>query len=53
MKNVLLGKTGLRVSEISLGTMTFGEEWGWGASKEESKAIFDACNVGWVGMSEI
>jgi aryl-alcohol dehydrogenase-like predicted oxidoreductase len=41
MKNVLLGKTGLRVSEISLGTMTFGEEWGWGASKEESKRIFD------------
>jgi aryl-alcohol dehydrogenase-like predicted oxidoreductase len=22
--------------------MTFGEEWGWGASKEESKKIFDA-----------
>lgn len=42
MKQVLLGKTGLRVSEISLGTMTFGEEWGWGASKDESKAIFDA-----------
>jgi len=21
--------------------MTFGEEWGWGASKEESKAMFD------------
>lgn len=41
MKHVLLGKTGLRVSEISLGTMTFGEEWGWGASKEESKRIFD------------
>jgi len=38
----LLGKTGLRVSEICLGTMTFGEEWGWGASKEESRKIFDA-----------
>lgn len=22
--------------------MTFGEEWGWGASKEESHRIFDA-----------
>lgn len=42
MKYKLLGKTGLRVSELSLGTMTFGEEWGWGASHEESKKIFDA-----------
>ncbi len=42
MKYKLLGKTGLRVSELSLGTMTFGEEWGWGASHEESKRIFDA-----------
>lgn len=42
MKYLLLGKTGLRVSELSLGTMTFGEEWGWGADKEVSKKIFDA-----------
>jgi aryl-alcohol dehydrogenase-like predicted oxidoreductase len=42
MKYFLLGKTGLRVSEICLGTMTFGKEWGWGASKEESRKIFDA-----------
>lgn len=42
MKYYLLGKSGLRVSEICLGTMTFGEEWGWGASKEESRLIFDA-----------
>ena len=28
MKNRLLGKCGLRVSEINLGTMTFGEKWG-------------------------
>jgi aryl-alcohol dehydrogenase-like predicted oxidoreductase len=27
----LLGKSGLRVSELCLGTMTFGEEWGWGS----------------------
>ncbi len=33
----LLGKSGLRVSELALATMTFGEDWGWGASKEESK----------------
>jgi aryl-alcohol dehydrogenase-like predicted oxidoreductase len=42
MKYKLLGKTGLRVSELSLGTMTFGEEWGYGADREESKKIFDA-----------
>lgn len=38
----LLGNSGLRVSEMSLGTMTFGEEWGWGAPKEESRKIYEA-----------
>ncbi|MGQ0602528.1 MAG: aldo/keto reductase [Anaerolineales bacterium] len=38
----LLGPSGLRVSELCLGTMTFGEEWGWGADKETSRAIFEA-----------
>jgi aryl-alcohol dehydrogenase-like predicted oxidoreductase len=38
----LLGRSGLRVSELSLGTMTFGEEWGWGAAREESRRIYDA-----------
>jgi aryl-alcohol dehydrogenase-like predicted oxidoreductase len=42
MRYKLLGKSGLRVSELNLGTMTFGEEWGWGASKEESKKMFEA-----------
>lgn len=42
MKYKLLGKSGLRVSEICLGTMTFGEEWGWGANQEESRKIFNA-----------
>ncbi len=42
MKYKLLGNTGLRVSELCLGTMTFGTEWGWGAGKRESKKIFDA-----------
>jgi aryl-alcohol dehydrogenase-like predicted oxidoreductase len=41
MKYKLFGKSGLRVSELALGTMTFGEEWGWGADKNESKKIFD------------
>jgi aryl-alcohol dehydrogenase-like predicted oxidoreductase len=42
MRYKLLGKTGLRVSELALGTMTFGEDWGWGASQEDSRKIFDA-----------
>lgn len=38
----LLGRSGLRVSPLSLGTMTFGEAWGWGADAGEAKRIFDA-----------
>jgi aryl-alcohol dehydrogenase-like predicted oxidoreductase len=41
MRYKLLGRSGLRVSELCLGTMTFGETWGWGASKAESKKMFD------------
>lgn len=41
MKYVLFGKSGLRVSELCLGTMTFGNDWGWGADKKESHAILD------------
>ncbi|RED37420.1 aldo/keto reductase [Paenibacillus sp. VMFN-D1] len=37
----LLGRSGLRVSPLSLGTMTFGEDWGWGADASESRRIFD------------
>ncbi|GAA3658214.1 aldo/keto reductase [Nonomuraea antimicrobica] len=37
----LLGRSGLRVSPLSLGTMTFGTDWGWGADKDESRRIFD------------
>jgi aryl-alcohol dehydrogenase-like predicted oxidoreductase len=42
MRYKLLGKSGLRVSELALGTMTFGTEWGWGSTKEESKKVFEA-----------
>lgn len=42
MRFKLLGNSGLRVSELCLGTMTFGEDWGWGASREEAQRIFDA-----------
>lgn len=42
MRYQLLGRGGLRVSEVCLGTMTFGTESGWGADKDESRRIFDA-----------
>jgi len=42
MRYKLLGHSGLRVSELSLGTMTFGTEWGWGADEATSRSIFDA-----------
>ena len=42
MRYRLLGKSGLRVSQLCLGTMTFGEDWGWGSSKDESRQILDA-----------
>jgi len=42
MRYKLLGNSGLRVSELCLGTMTFGDDWGWGASPKESRRIFEA-----------
>lgn len=39
---VTLGRSGLRVSPITLGTMTFGQENGWGSSEEESQRILAA-----------
>lgn len=38
----LLGRSGLRVSPLSLGTMTFGSDWGWGAEEAEARRMFDA-----------
>lgn len=37
----LLGSSGLRVSPLCLGTMTFGTAWGWGADEATSRAIFE------------
>jgi aryl-alcohol dehydrogenase-like predicted oxidoreductase len=39
---VTLGRSGLRVSPLCLGAMTFGEDWGWGASVDESIAMMAA-----------
>lgn len=41
MKYKLFGNSGLRVSELCLGTMTFGTDWKWGAAKDESKKMYD------------
>ena len=41
MRYKLLGKSGLRVSELCLGTMTFGNRWGWGAPKDVCQTMFD------------
>ena len=36
---VTLGNSGLRVSPLCLGAMTFGEEWGWGSNVSDSDRI--------------
>src|SRR5246127_4079980 len=41
MKYRLLGKSGLRVSEAALGTMTFGDEWGWGSPEAEARKVYE------------
>ncbi len=41
MRTTFLGDTGLRVSELCLGTMTFGTDWGWGADEQTCRAILD------------
>ena len=47
MRYNILGRSGLYVSELCLGTMTFGEDWKFGASKDVSRAMFDAfCEAG-------
>jgi aryl-alcohol dehydrogenase-like predicted oxidoreductase len=38
---VSLGRSGVRVSPLCLGAMTFGEDWGWGSNVDDSKKILD------------
>jgi len=38
---VTLGRSGLRVSPLSLGTMTFGTEWGWGSEEDVARDVFN------------
>jgi aryl-alcohol dehydrogenase-like predicted oxidoreductase len=37
----LLGRSGLRVSPLALGTATFGPDWGWGVEQDEARKLFD------------
>src|SRR5260370_11801973 len=41
MKVRLLGKSGVGVYEASLGTMTFGDELGWGSPKAEAQKVYE------------
>src|ERR1700710_436348 len=61
---VTLGRSGLRVSPLCLGAMTFGEEWGWGTSPADAEAIIaryvemggnfiDGANAYTMGHSEV
>lgn len=36
-----LGRSGLRVSRLALGTMTFGTDWGWGADEDTARQLFN------------
>jgi aryl-alcohol dehydrogenase-like predicted oxidoreductase len=36
-----LGNSGLRVSRLALGALTFGTDWGWGADKDTARAMFN------------
>lgn len=36
-----LGRTGLRVSRLALGAMTFGTEWGWGTDEATARQLFN------------
>jgi aryl-alcohol dehydrogenase-like predicted oxidoreductase len=42
MRYRTFGRTGLRVSDLFLGAMTFGSDWGWGASPDECRTMVDA-----------
>jgi aryl-alcohol dehydrogenase-like predicted oxidoreductase len=51
MKYRLLGKSGLRVSEAALGTMTFGDEWGWGSPRAEAQKVYETYRVREMGSN--
>ncbi len=46
MRYNLHGRSGLRVSVLFLGAMTFGSDWGWGGNDADSRAMSDAFRRG-------
>jgi aryl-alcohol dehydrogenase-like predicted oxidoreductase len=42
MKYTVFGKTGVRVSQVALGTGNFGTGWGYGADPDVAEAVFNA-----------
>lgn len=42
MNYTVFGKTGLRVSQVALGTGNFGTGWGYGADPDVAEAVFNA-----------
>ncbi|WP_374481029.1 aldo/keto reductase [Zoogloea sp.] len=42
MEYTAFGKTGLRVSQVALGTGNFGTGWGYGADPDVAEAVFNA-----------
>lgn len=40
MQHMIFGPSGLRVSELCLGAMTFGDSYEWGSGREGSKELF-------------
>lgn len=42
MKYQIFGKTGLRVSQVALGTGNFGTGWGYGADPDAAEEVFNA-----------
>lgn len=42
MRYRIFGRTGLRISELALGTGNFGTRWGYGSTREEAERVFGA-----------
>jgi aryl-alcohol dehydrogenase-like predicted oxidoreductase len=42
MRHRVFGRIGLRVSTLALGTGVFGTGWGYGAERDEARAVFDS-----------
>ncbi|MFT5336637.1 MAG: aryl-alcohol dehydrogenase-like predicted oxidoreductase [Luteibaculaceae bacterium] len=40
MEYTLMGSSGIRISKICLGTMTFGTDWPFGSDKKESREVY-------------